>query len=228
MEWITYVGIDVAKDKLDVAIKITEEGQPASPTKRPHEAWTSENTDEGVAESASAAGNSHVSRRGQSRGRAGGREPLEKTAARDLVRLSRMLPPLTFGRWFPFAGALMHMPDEPGVFQLRREQGLVDFPRGKSAMLRYGAAESSLRRSFSELLAEPGPAAKTETKTEANEANEASETSETSEGAEAEAWLVRWATSPIPREHYGRLLRGFTERFGAPPRDQPESTCETP
>ena len=50
MKWITYVGIDVAKDKLDVAIKITEEGQHASPTKRPQDAWTSENTDEGVAE----------------------------------------------------------------------------------------------------------------------------------------------------------------------------------
>jgi len=117
-----------------------------------------------------------------------------------------MLPPLTFGRWFPYASALGHMPDEPGVFQLRREQGLVDFPRGKSAMLRYGAAENSLRRSFSELLSEPGSTAMTET----------------GDGVRvAEAWLVRWATSPIPREHYERLLRGFSERFGAPPRDQP-------
>ena len=118
-----------------------------------------------------------------------------------------MLPPLTFGRWFPYAAeALAEMPDEPGVFQVRREQGLVDLPRGKSAMLRYGAAESSLRRSFAELLAQPGPRAMIETGDGA---------------AEAEAWLVRWASSPVPREHYERLLRGFTERFGAPPRDQP-------
>lgn len=118
-----------------------------------------------------------------------------------------MLPPLTFGRWFPYAAeALAEMPDEPGVLQIRRAQGLVDFPRGKSAMLRYGAAESSLRRSFAELLAESGP----------------SSMKETGDGAGVgEAWLVRWATSPVPREHYERLLRGFTERFGAPPRDQP-------
>ena len=30
MNWITYVGIDVAKAKLDIAIKITEKGQAAS------------------------------------------------------------------------------------------------------------------------------------------------------------------------------------------------------
>ena len=50
MNWITYVGIDVAKAKLDVAIKISEKGKPASPATRAHEAWTSPHSDEGVAE----------------------------------------------------------------------------------------------------------------------------------------------------------------------------------
>src|SRR5690606_8176697 len=50
MNETVYVGIDVAKDKLDVAIKITEAGSTPRPAKRPHEAWTSKNTDAGVAE----------------------------------------------------------------------------------------------------------------------------------------------------------------------------------
>ena len=50
MNWITYVGIDVAKAKLDVAIKISENGKASSPSTRAHEAWTSPNSDEGVAE----------------------------------------------------------------------------------------------------------------------------------------------------------------------------------
>ncbi len=117
-----------------------------------------------------------------------------------------MLPPLTFGRWFPYAEAIEHMPEEPGVLQIRREQGLVDFPRGKSAMLRYGAAERSLRGALEELLQEPGPAA----------------VRQTIDGeSRVESWLVRWAVSPVPRQHCARLLASFTERFGAPPRDQP-------
>jgi len=50
VNWITYVGIDVAKDKLDIAIKLTEKGQAASPATQAHEAWTSPNRDENVAE----------------------------------------------------------------------------------------------------------------------------------------------------------------------------------
>ncbi len=45
-----YIGIDVAKDKLDVAVKVTDAGSQPSPAKRAHEAWTSRNTDAGVAE----------------------------------------------------------------------------------------------------------------------------------------------------------------------------------
>ena len=44
-----WIGIDVAKDKLDVAVKITEVGQSPKPAKRANEAWICPNTDAGVA-----------------------------------------------------------------------------------------------------------------------------------------------------------------------------------
>jgi transposase len=45
-----WIGIDVAKEKLDVAVKMTEEGQSPKPAKRAHQAWITPNTDEGVAD----------------------------------------------------------------------------------------------------------------------------------------------------------------------------------
>jgi transposase len=45
-----WIGIDVAKDKLDVAVKRTEAGERPGPPKRAQEAWISANTDKGVAE----------------------------------------------------------------------------------------------------------------------------------------------------------------------------------
>jgi transposase len=50
MNQTIFIGIDVGKDKLDVAVKITETGSHPSPAKRAHEAWTSSNTDAGAAE----------------------------------------------------------------------------------------------------------------------------------------------------------------------------------
>lgn len=50
MKQTIWIGIDVAKDKLDVAVKKTEAGQHPAPTKRAQEAWISPNTDKGVAE----------------------------------------------------------------------------------------------------------------------------------------------------------------------------------
>ena len=48
---------------------------------------------------------------------------------------------MEFGRWYPLAEAATHAPATPGVFQLRVRAGLIDYPRGKSAMVRYGAAD---------------------------------------------------------------------------------------
>lgn len=50
MQQAIFVGIDVGKDKLDVAVKVKETDSAAGPAKRAREAWVSKNTDEGVAE----------------------------------------------------------------------------------------------------------------------------------------------------------------------------------
>lgn len=45
-----------------------------------------------------------------------------------------------FGRWYPLAEAGDHAPASAGVLQLRVARGLVDYPRGKSAMVLYAYA----------------------------------------------------------------------------------------
>jgi len=59
---------------------------------------------------------------------------------------------MTFGRWYPLAQAGDNAPAQPGVLQLRLEQGLVDYPTGKSAMIHYALCPD-LRRSAGELAA---------------------------------------------------------------------------
>jgi transposase len=49
MKRTIYVGIDVAKDKLDVAVKVTEAGEAPGMPKAANAEWISPNTDEGVA-----------------------------------------------------------------------------------------------------------------------------------------------------------------------------------
>jgi len=46
-----------------------------------------------------------------------------------------------FGDWTEPAAAEVTAPAEPGVFQVRVKAGLLAYPRGKSAMLFYGAAQ---------------------------------------------------------------------------------------
>jgi hypothetical protein len=46
---------------------------------------------------------------------------------------------MRFCRWYPLSDAARHAPSEPGVFQVRVVEGLVEYPRGKSAMIHYGA-----------------------------------------------------------------------------------------
>lgn len=48
-KWRIYIGIDVSKDKLDVAVKMAEVGSAPTPAKRPHDVWTSKNTEVEVA-----------------------------------------------------------------------------------------------------------------------------------------------------------------------------------
>jgi hypothetical protein len=47
---------------------------------------------------------------------------------------------MQFGRWYPLAEARDHAPASEGVWQLRRAAGLIDYPRGRSAMVHYGHA----------------------------------------------------------------------------------------
>jgi len=45
-----------------------------------------------------------------------------------------------FGPWYPLADAGDHAPAAEGILQVRLATGLVDYPRGKSAMLWYAHA----------------------------------------------------------------------------------------
>jgi hypothetical protein len=45
-----------------------------------------------------------------------------------------------FGLWYPLASAGEHAPAAPGILQLRLATGLLDYPRGKSAMVHYAHA----------------------------------------------------------------------------------------
>jgi hypothetical protein len=42
-----------------------------------------------------------------------------------------------FCPWYPLAEAAEHVPAAEGVLQLRLAEGLLDYPRGKSAMVHY-------------------------------------------------------------------------------------------
>jgi hypothetical protein len=47
------------------------------------------------------------------------------------------MPAVRFCPWYPLADAAARVPAGEGVLQLRVVEGLVDYPRGKSAMVRY-------------------------------------------------------------------------------------------
>lgn len=44
---------------------------------------------------------------------------------------------MQFGPWYPLRDAGDHTPDGENVLQLRIRSGLLDYPRGKSAMVLY-------------------------------------------------------------------------------------------
>ena len=44
---------------------------------------------------------------------------------------------MRFGPWYPLADARDLAPPDEGVWQLRLAKGLLDYPRGKSAMVHY-------------------------------------------------------------------------------------------
>jgi hypothetical protein len=69
---------------------------------------------------------------------------------------------MEFGPWLPLDDAqVATLPDVPGAVQLgRADRSLVDYPRGKSAMVFYFYAARSMReavrRLFADELREPG------------------------------------------------------------------------
>ncbi|MCS6915007.1 MAG: hypothetical protein NZ890_17480 [Myxococcota bacterium] len=48
---------------------------------------------------------------------------------------------MQFGRWLPLPDALAAAPKGPGLYQIRVRDGLLAFPRGRSAMVAYGGGE---------------------------------------------------------------------------------------
>lgn len=48
---------------------------------------------------------------------------------------------MRFTRWYPLSEAADNAPEAPGVLQLRLAAGLLDYPRGKSAMVHYAVAD---------------------------------------------------------------------------------------
>ena len=61
-----------------------------------------------------------------------------------------------FCPWYPLADAAAHAPAGEGVLQLRIAEGLLDYPRGKSAMVHYEHA-SDVRTAAVALARRHGP-----------------------------------------------------------------------
>lgn len=98
---------------------------------------------------------------------------------------------MRFGPWYPLDAAESRLPAGPGVLQVRLERGLVAYPRGKSAMIRYAGA-GDVRLLAAGLAAEhPGM-----------------------------PWLCRASAGACadPEAAAARLLAEFEERFGACPK----------
>ena len=108
------------------------------------------------------------------------------------------MPP-SFGRWYPLRDAAAHAPVAPGVLQVRVAHGhLLDYPRGKSAMVHYAAAEDV--RAAAVALAAAHAAADDEVHADAG-------------------WLCRHTEGAVadPAALVADLVRAFTARFGCAP-----------
>jgi hypothetical protein len=101
---------------------------------------------------------------------------------------------MRFGRWHRLEEAAAAAPPGPGIYQVKIASGLLDYPTGKSAMIRYGAARD-LPAAVAELArAHPG-----------------------------RDWLCRFSEEMSAREAadpdaiVAELIAQFRRRFGAPP-----------
>lgn len=98
---------------------------------------------------------------------------------------------MRFGPWYRLDDAGGRLPAAPGVLQLRLERGLVRYPRGKSAMIRYVAAGDVRTLAARLALEHPGS-----------------------------PWLCRASEGACddPDAAAARLLAEFAERFGSCPK----------
>ncbi|MBZ5708325.1 hypothetical protein [Nannocystis pusilla] len=98
---------------------------------------------------------------------------------------------MKFGPWHPLSTAAAQLPAAPGVLQVRLREGLVRYPRGKSAMIHYAGAADLSR--LAAALAASHPAAE---------------------------WMCRASVGPCaePMLAAARLLAEFDERFGSCPK----------
>lgn len=104
---------------------------------------------------------------------------------------------VVFGAWVALDDAgLAAVPDGPAAVQMRRRDGLVTYPRGKSAMVFYfyaaKSARTTLREVFADELAAPGVRGHG-------------------------PLLARWTTDDGARAALEDLYARFVERFGGPP-----------
>ena len=101
---------------------------------------------------------------------------------------------MRFGRWHRLDQAAAEAPSGPGVFQVKLARGLVDYPTGKSAMVRYGAARD-LRSAVADLA----------------------------RAHAGQDWMCRFSEEMSVREAadpdaiVAELLAAFRRRFGAAP-----------
>lgn len=99
---------------------------------------------------------------------------------------------MRFGPWYPLAEAGDLAPAAEGVLQLRLAAGLLDYPRGKSAMVHYAHAPD-VRAAALAWAAVHGA------------------------GGIVCRHLIESDDASAPAALYARVVDDFVRRFGAPP-----------
>lgn len=106
--------------------------------------------------------------------------------------------PAAFSSWFPLTAVEVdaRAPDGPAAVQLRRAEGLVAYPDGKSAMVFYffadGSARTALTSVFADELEAPGVR------------------------GQGPLWF-RFLEGELARKNLEHLFDEFEDRFGALP-----------
>jgi hypothetical protein len=100
---------------------------------------------------------------------------------------------MRFGSWYPLGDAGDLAPAEEGVLQLRLASGLLDYPRGKSAMVHYAHAADVRAAAVAWAVAH---------------------------GADGIVCrhLIEGEGATTPAALYAKLVGEFVRRFGAAPR----------